>query len=89
MQQEEITDRGLLRIKFISPLFREMTDDEFLLFCELNDPLSFERDKFRNIIAMAPSGVDTSRHTLILSTELSIWNRKNKLGYIFDSSARI
>ncbi len=87
MQQEEITDKGLLRIKFISPLFREMTDDEFLQFCELNDPLNFEKDKFGNIIAMAPTGSNTERNVTTLLGELSIWNKKNKKGYIFGSSA--
>jgi Uma2 family endonuclease len=87
MSQEEIAERAVVKIKFESDLHRSWTDEEFLRFCELNKPLEFERDKFGNIIAMAPSGIDTSRYNFILNIELGIWNKKNKLGYLFDSSA--
>jgi Uma2 family endonuclease len=63
-----------------------MTDDEFYEFCLLNDQIKFERDAFEKIIIMPNTGGITGIKNSDLIIDLGIWNRKNKLGQIFDSS---
>ncbi len=62
------------------------TEDEFFDFCIQNRPLNFERSANKEIILMPPTGTETGRTNISLTTELEIWNRKMKLGYAFDSS---
>jgi len=63
-----------------------MTDDEFFEFCQLNRNLKIERNAEGQIIIMSPTGGQTGTWNLEISAELSIWNRKYKLGRAFDSS---
>ena len=63
------------------------TDEEFFLFCQDNDTLRFERTADQQIIVMAPTGLDSSYKNSDLNIELGIWNRRTKLGYVFDSNA--
>jgi Uma2 family endonuclease len=63
-----------------------MTDDEFYAFCLLNGSIKFERDAFGNIIIMPNTVGITGIRNSDLIIDLGIWNRKNKLGKIFDSS---
>ncbi len=63
-----------------------MTDDEFYEFCLLNDQIKFERDAFGKIIIMPNTGGITGIKNSDLIIDLGIWNRKNKLGQLFDSS---
>lgn len=62
------------------------TDDELFEFCVANKSLRIERDKQGHITIMSPSGGLSSYYISIINTDLSIWNRKNKLGIIFESS---
>jgi Uma2 family endonuclease len=63
-----------------------MTDDEFYEFCLLNDQIKFERDAFGKLIILPNTGGITGIKNSDLIIDLGIWNRKNKLGQIFDSS---
>ena len=63
-----------------------MTDDEFYEFCLLNDQMKFERDAFGTIIIMPNTGGIIGINNSELNAELGIWNRKTKLGKVFDSS---
>jgi Uma2 family endonuclease len=63
-----------------------MTDDEFYEFCQLNDQTKFERDAFGNIIIMPNTGGITGIKNSELNADIVIWNRKSKLGKVFDSS---
>jgi Uma2 family endonuclease len=63
-----------------------MTDDEFYEFCLLNDQVKFERDAFGKIIIMPNTGGITGIRNSDLIIDLGIWNRKHKLGQLFDSS---
>jgi len=65
----------------------ELTEDEFFNLCQENDFLRFERTADKQILVMTPSGIETGYRNSNITTELSIWNRKHKLGYVFDSSA--
>jgi Uma2 family endonuclease len=63
-----------------------MTDDEFYEFCLLNDEIKFERDAFGKIIIMPNTGGITGIKNSELNADIVIWNRKSKLGKVFDSS---
>ncbi len=63
-----------------------MTDDEFYEFCLLNDQIKFERDAFGKIIIMPNTGGIPGIKNSELNADLVIWNRKTKLGKVFDSS---
>ncbi len=64
-----------------------MTDQEFFRFCQMNDSMQFERDAQQNIILISPTGSFTGNFNSKISGHLFIWNEKNELGEIFDSSA--
>ncbi len=66
---------------------KKLTDDEFFELCQQNDLLDFERDKDGNIIVMSPSGSLSDHKAHIISFELELWNRINKKGVVFGSSA--
>jgi Uma2 family endonuclease len=63
-----------------------MTEEQFFQFCQENDSIHLERNACGDIIVMEPTGSETGRHTLSIGTELSLWNRKAKLGVVFDSN---
>jgi Uma2 family endonuclease len=63
-----------------------LSDDEFYDFCSQNDSLKFERDSEGNIFIMPNTGGITGNLNSELTTEITIWNRINKLGKTFDSS---
>ena len=65
---------------------RHMTDDEFFYFCQENPDYKFERDATGNIKPMAQTGGELGIRNSQLTTELTIWNRINRLGFVFDSS---
>ena len=62
------------------------TDDEFFEFCRLNDELKMERLSTGEIIIMSLTGGETSVRNSELNLEIGLWNRKKKLGKVFDSS---
>jgi Uma2 family endonuclease len=65
---------------------RHMTDDEFYFFCQENPDYKFERDANGNIKPMAQTGGESGIRNSDLTTDLTIWNRKKRLGVVFGSS---
>lgn len=65
---------------------RHMTDDEFFYFCQENPDYKFERDATGNIKSMAQTGGESGIRNSELTIELTIWNRVNRSGFVFDSS---
>lgn len=63
-----------------------LSDDEFFDFCQENDSLKFERDEKGNIIVMPNTGGETGIKNSEITTELTIWNRIERSGKVFDSS---
>lgn len=64
-----------------------MSEDEFFRFCQMNDMLNLERDKYGNIILMSPTGSITGSLNLTISFELTLWLRSHNIeGVSFDSS---
>ena len=63
-----------------------MTDEEFETFCLQNPELHIEQDKHGNIIIMTPVSYDSGNYEAETITDLTIWNRKAKLGKTFSPS---
>ena len=75
-----------ININVTGNLSDDMTDEEFFHFCTQNRNLRIERDANGQIYIMPPTGLDTGAFNSDINTDLSIWNRKNKTGKVFDSS---
>ncbi|MCW5924702.1 MAG: Uma2 family endonuclease [Saprospiraceae bacterium] len=65
---------------------RRMTDEEFYAFCRENPELKIEQDKYGNVIVMPPVSPDSASSELEVGTDLTVWNRKTRLGKTFSSS---
>lgn len=63
-----------------------LSEEQFFQFCQENSSLKFERNTQGEIIIMTPTGSETGWFNSCLTTELSIWNKKNKAGFVFDSN---
>ena len=64
-----------------------MSENDFFQFCQMNDTLEFERDSQGNIIIMSPATALTGGFNADILIELGIWNKKHRLGKVFDSSS--
>ncbi len=73
-----------LTVNFNSILL--MTDEQFYQLCDHNQDLKFERTSQGELIIMSPTGSETGRINADLIVQLGIWNRRTKLGVVFDSS---
>jgi Uma2 family endonuclease len=72
----------------IEKTFGKLTDEQFFQFCLANKGrLRIERNENGQILLMPPTGLETGNYNLELGTEFALWNRKYKLGKVFDSSA--
>ena len=63
-----------------------LDDRQFFELCQLNPDLKIERNGAGQLIIMSPTGSRTGNYNAELNTELGIWNRKHRLGRVFDSS---
>jgi Uma2 family endonuclease len=63
-----------------------LSDDDFYQLCINNRNFRFERNHKGDLIIMPPTGGATGKRNSDLIIELGIWNRKYKLGVVFDSS---
>ncbi|MBT9315970.1 Uma2 family endonuclease [Leptothoe spongobia] len=64
----------------------DLTDEQFLQLCQKNHELKFERTASGELIIMAPTGGETGRRNVKLTTQLDLWNTRTNLGEVFDSS---
>lgn len=63
-----------------------MTEDQFFRFCQENESIHFERNANGEIIIMEPTGSYTGWFNMNIGTDLTLWNRKSRLGIVFDSN---
>ncbi|WP_330204147.1 Uma2 family endonuclease [Cyanobacterium sp. Dongsha4] len=61
-------------------------DEKFYQLCRHNPELKLEKNQKGELIIMSPTGGETGKKNSELNADFVIWNRKKKLGYIFDSS---
>lgn len=64
-----------------------LTDDEFFDVCQHNPDLRLERNAEHEIVFMPPAGAESSRKSNEVLFQLTLWNRQQQLGYVFESSA--
>ena len=75
-----------INLEVSGTLSDDMTGDEFFHFCTENRDLRIERNHNGQIYIMAPTSFETGNFNADITTELNLWNRKKKLGFVFDSS---
>ena len=63
-----------------------LNDEQFLQLSQANPDLKFERSQQGNLIIMSPTGGETGNRNAELIIEFGNWNRRKKLGKVFDSS---
>lgn len=63
-----------------------LTDEQFQQLCAANPDLRIETSPAGKLIVMPPTFGETSFRNSDLITQVGIWNRKYKLGKVFDSS---
>ena len=63
-----------------------ISDEAFFNFCQQNQNLKLERDHNKKILLKALSTFYTGAFNSAIATELNLWNRKLKMGKVFDSS---
>ena len=64
----------------------DLSDEQFFQLCRKNSDLRFERNVQGDITIMAPAGSETSARNSDINADLVFWNRRTKLGIVFDSS---
>jgi Uma2 family endonuclease len=65
----------------------DLTDEQFFQMCQQNRNYQFERTAAGELLIMPPSGSETGRRNVKITTQLDNWNSESKLGEVFDSSA--
>ncbi|NEQ40311.1 MAG: Uma2 family endonuclease [Okeania sp. SIO3I5] len=63
-----------------------LTDEQFWQLCQENDDLRFEKSATGELIIMSPTGGNTGKRNVKITTQLDIWNSQNNLGEVFDSN---
>ncbi len=64
----------------------KINDEQFFQLCRNNPELKLEQNQNGEIIIMSPTGGETGKRNAELIIDFGIWNRRKKLGQIFDSS---
>ena len=83
---ERATDTTLPIVLRLSPVI-EMTDAEFLAFCEINHEARIERTAEGELEIMPPAGMYTGSKELDIAAQLRYWARRDGSGIAFGSSA--
>jgi Uma2 family endonuclease len=63
-----------------------VTREQFDALCRDNPELRLELTATGELIVMPPVSLDSSGKNLDLATDVAIWNRKTRLGKVYDSS---
>ena len=69
----------------LNPIIK-LTDEQFFELCQENENIRLERTAKGELIIMSPAGGETSNSNAGLTAQIWIWNQRNKLGKVFDSS---
>ncbi|MBW4555757.1 MAG: Uma2 family endonuclease [Trichormus sp. ATA11-4-KO1] len=64
-----------------------LSDEQFFQMCQKNRDYRFERTESGEVLIMTPSGSETDRRNVKITTQLDIWNEQNHLGEVFGPSA--
>lgn len=69
----------------LSPII-QLTDEQYYKLATAHRDLRIERTLEGKLIIMPPTGGNTGKRNAELTTDLNLWNRRAKLGFVFDSS---
>ncbi|OAB55966.1 hypothetical protein AY600_17290 [Phormidium willei BDU 130791] len=69
------------------PALPPMSRQEFLEFCQANEPLRIERAATGEVEIMPPAFSDTGNRNFNIAVQLGIWTEQDGTGLGFDSSA--
>ena len=69
----------------LNPVIR-LNEDQFYQVCQSNPDVRLERNAKGELIIMSPTGGINGKYNSDINTDLNIWNRRKKLGIVFDSS---
>ena len=64
----------------------KINDEQFFQLCRNNPELRLEQNQNGEIIIMSPTGGETGSYNAEFNADFVNWNRRKKLGKIFDSS---
>lgn len=64
----------------------EMSDESLYQLCQANPEVKFERNAQGKLLIMPPTGGSTGSRNSEIGADFVIWNRREKLGVVFDSS---
>ena len=78
-------ETGVLILHF-GPLLKNLSDDEFFAFCQLNQELRLELTSEGDLIIMPPTGGKTGHRNFKLIGSFAAWADKDGTGKGFDSS---
>lgn len=63
-----------------------VTDGQFWELAKTNPELRLERTAAGELIIMPPTGSEDGSYNAEVTTDIAIWNRRTRLGKVFDSS---
>jgi Uma2 family endonuclease len=66
--------------------FIQLSDRQFAQLCDNHPDIKFERNARGELIIIPPTGGETGNRNIERSADFVLWNRRSKLGYLFDSS---
>lgn len=82
----QLYSNGLPMVVHLRPE-TDMTEDEFLRFCQLNRDLRIERSAQGEVVVMPPAYSETGAQNAAITFQLAHWAKKDGTGITFDSSA--
>ena len=65
----------------------KMTEEQFFQFCQINQDLWIETNKFGELLIMPPTGSETGNREFNLGGQLWLWSEEDATGLAFSSSA--
>ncbi|MEH2449928.1 Uma2 family endonuclease [Nostoc sp.] len=68
------------------PSSMQMTDEQFFEFCQVNRDLRIERNKFKELLIMPPTGSETGNRQGNILGQLWVWSEQDGTGITFSSS---
>jgi Uma2 family endonuclease len=68
------------------PTTFKVSHEQFQQLASVNQDLRLERTATGELIIMPPTGSDTGKRNIDIEGQLWLWNRKSRLGIVFDSS---
>src|SRR2546428_7825003 len=81
VEQQVMTGSLILNVQNLG-----LTSEQYLQLCSDNRDLRFELTAQKELVIMPLPGANTSRRNAIITTELTIWARKDGTGITFDSA---